>query len=103
MTKPLSAAEIISKFDRKPRKVEVPEWGGHVSVAEISAADAERFFSKEKEYHMADFLAMCLVDDDGNRLFTDEQISDLGKKSAKVIRRLVEVAQEVNGYSEGKD
>ena len=105
MSKLLSAAEILSKFDRKPRKVDVPEWGGQVHIAEISASDAESFFGKDKDFRMAGFLALCLVDEEGNRLFTDAQIEGLGKKSAKVIRRLVEEAQDVNGFGgdAGKD
>ena len=48
----------------------------------------------------AKFLARCLCDDQGQRLFSDEQIEKLAAKSAKVVSRLFDKAASHNAITE---
>lgn len=49
----------------------------------------------------AKIVARCVVNDDGERLFTDADIAALGEKSGAVIDRLFDVATRLSGMSEG--
>jgi len=52
-------------------------------------------------YSRVRLVAMCLVDDNFNRIFvTKEQIEKLSQKSGKVMDFLYDVAQRVNGITE---
>lgn len=101
--------ELLGLDDRKVAEVVVPEWGGRtVRVAAMSAADRD---SWELEAYLerkgggraanvrARLVARCLVDEAGERVFADEDIAALGKKSAKALDRLFDVAQRLNGLS----
>lgn len=87
MTKYLTSADILSADDRKPVKVDVPKWGGHVFVNGMTARERERFErfivdrrnSKEEMSIRAVMAACCLCDEAGTRLFTledSEQLAD---------------------------
>jgi hypothetical protein len=46
----------------------------------------------------ARLCAVTIVDDNGNRLFNDEDVVELGKKSAAALDRVTTVAQKLNGF-----
>ena len=46
-----------------------------------------------------DHVGICVVDDAGERLFTDKDAAELGKKSAAALDRVFAVAQRLNGLS----
>lgn len=102
----LSKADILSASDLKREEVEVPEWGGKVLVTSFSAdaKDAIEF----KLYNMtnksgvglrAAYVGLALVDDHGQRLFTDEEIPMLGTKFAGAIDRVFDVVSRINRIS----
>lgn len=103
MTKFLSKADIIAASDLKRIEVDVPEWGGKVWVTSFSAdaKDALEF----KLYNMANksgvgiraaYVGISVVDEFGQRLFTDEESAILGTKSAGAVDRIFEKVSEVN-------
>ena len=47
----------------------------------------------------AHLAAQTIVDEDGNRLFEDTQIGELGKKSAVALSRVIQVAQRLNAVT----
>jgi len=108
----LSKDQILNASDRSFREVEVPEWGGTVRVGSMTAAERDAFeasmvdargkgkTSKTLENFRARFVAKCVVDEDGQRLFSDSDIVALGGKSAAVLSKLFDVAREVNGMTE---
>lgn len=109
----LSRKQIDSADDIKSRDVPCPEWGGDVRVrgmtgAQRSEMEATMIAAKGQKFEVrAEALktlrertvAACLVDADGNRLYGDKEISALGRKSAEVIQRLFDVAQELSGMN----
>lgn len=112
----LNFDDIIASQDKEYQDVEVPEWGGTVRIATMSGEDRDRWElsmmqaddSSERgfklnfdAYSRVRLVAMCLVDDNFNRIFvTKEQIEKLSQKSGKVMDLLYDVAQRVNGITD---
>lgn len=108
----IDKATILSAQDLKRETVKVPEWGAQaeVIVQEMSALERDRFYlstRKEDGTHdpvnfAAKLLVRCLVNQEGARLFVDEEAEPLGRKSKAAINRLFEVALRLNGMGEEK-
>jgi hypothetical protein len=103
----LTAEQIIAANDLGMVKVTVKEWGGDVylrvmTVGERDSWEREWIGKRETgiENFRAKYLARCLCDEAGNRLFTDDQIDLLAKKSARTISPLFDKALEVNSMSD---
>jgi hypothetical protein len=103
----LTADQILAADDLGLLKVDVKEWGGEVfirvmTVGELDAYQKEWVGKKEVgvDNFRTKFLARCLCDDKGQRLFTDEQIEQLASKSAKVVSRLFDKAAAHNAITE---
>ena len=112
----LNFDDIVASQDKEYEDVDVPEWGGTVRIATMSGEDRDRWElsmmqaddSSERgfklnfdAYSRVRLVAMCLVDDNFNRIFvTKEQIERLSQKSGKVMDLLYDVAQRVNGITD---
>ena len=106
----LTAADIFAAHDEEIKEVEVPEWGGVVYVKGMTGAERDRYEKTFMEWRekkgkltnmRASMLVMCLVDENGRRLFTSSSsdIEALGAKSAKVLDRLWDVARDMCGMT----
>lgn len=108
----LSKDQILSAADLETRVVSVPEWGGEVTLRSMTGTDRDAYeqsitriqgdkavqnFANAK----AKFLAKCIVDDDGELMFTSaSDIVALGGKSNAAIERLFLAAADMNGLSD---
>lgn len=111
MAKILSREDILSAHDLVTEEVEVPEWGGSVFIRTMTGAERNAFelevvpgvadgSNKMDILNMREkLLVKVIVDEDGERMFTDKDIKALGQKSAAALDRLFEVAQRVNRLS----
>ena len=108
----LSAAQIEAVDDRTHEDVEVPEWGGTVRVVGLTGADRDAYEAtfvdakgkpavQRLRNIRAKLVVKCLVDADGNRLFTDDKAKALGEKNGAVIDRLFDVARRLSGIGQG--
>ena len=92
----LSKGAILAADDIKIKTVEVPEWGGSVGIRVISGTDRDKFEQSYSDKDMGNFrvrfLAAALCDENGGRLFTDDEVEELGKKSSLVLNRLFATA-----------
>lgn len=106
----LSKQDILQASDLPTEEVYVPEWGGSVLVRGMTAAERDRFEAEivrqtregvKVELHgiRAKLCAMAIVDEQGNRLFSDEEIAILGNKSASALQRIFEVALRLSRFS----
>lgn len=98
----LDKAAIMAASDTKLEKVHVQEWGGDVYLKTLSGTERDAFedaYSQDKMKNFRSrFLTLTLCDKSGERLFSDEEVDALGKKSAGVISRLFEKAWAFNAF-----
>lgn len=108
----LTKEQILAADDLPFEIVPVPEWYGEVRLKtlmedelgpyEESLIDMKGESRKVVLKNMrAKLLIIAIVDDKGERLFNEQGLADLAKKSAKAMDRVFTVAQRMNGL--GKD
>lgn len=116
----LSKEAILAANDLEKELVEVPEWGGAVYVRALTGTERDAFEASlvnervvrrgrksetTRETNLrnlrARLCALTMCDEEGNRLFGDSEVHELGKKSASALNRVFEVAQRLSGLSEG--
>lgn len=101
----LSKSAILAADDKKMVDHDVPEWGGSVKLRVMTGTERDRFESefvggnKNVEMVRAKLVAKCLCDDDGQRLFSEKEIPELGEKSAAVLDRLFAECMRLNRFS----
>ncbi len=106
----LTKEQILKADDLKHEDIEVPEWGGTVRVRALTALekdsfDKTTFMDAEEGENMnwegmrARLVSLTVVNDKGERLFTSEDVVELGKKSAIVMDKVFAVAQRLSGFS----
>ena len=108
MTTLLTAKDILAADDMEYIDVDVPEWGGTIRLRDLNAKDRIEmravFFgdgsgetpAMEK---MATLLSKCIVNENSERVFTQDQIKDLEEKNPKIIDKLFGVAADLLGIS----
>lgn len=108
------AAQILAADDLGILKVKVKEWPDAdgkpmtvgirvMTVGEKDAYEREWMGNREKgiDNFRTKFLARCLCHPEtGERLFSDDQIDALAKKSARVVSTLFDRATKHNAMSE---
>lgn len=102
----LTKSNIMEMVDIKSETVEVPEWGGEVIVRGMSGSERDRYestlYKQTKEGGVysnirAMLVAFCTIDEEGNNLFTPEDIQELGKKSSIPLDKIAEVGRRLSG------
>jgi len=107
----LSRDAILAADDREYEVVPCPEWGGEVRLRSLTGAERDAYEQslvqtrgKSREMNLrnarAKLVALCAVDESGNRLFSDQDVAALGRKNAKPLDRLFDVARRLSGLSE---
>lgn len=101
----LTREQILrSRQDRKPHRFEVPEWGGDVFIRVLSAQDqmalAEGSDTESDKTRMPiRVLLASLVDEEGSRLFNDEDFDELAQEDFTIILRVFSESAKLNGLS----
>lgn len=104
-------ADILAIDDLPREPVEIPEWGVTVYVREMTGSERDLYESdliankdmplRQKLKNMrANMVVLCTVDDQGQRLFADDDVDAVGAKSATALNRIVEVAQKANAIDD---
>lgn len=107
----LSRDAILAVDDVQYEDVEVPEWGGKVRVKSLTGKErdgleASMIVGKGKNANVnlsnlrAKLVARAVVDENGKRVFGDDDIAALGAKSAAALTRVYEVAQRLSGITQ---
>lgn len=100
----LTREQILAVDDLQTETVQVPEWGGEVVVSVMwgDARDEWEASLRGTDDKMmtkgarAKLVACCVVGEDGNLLFTIEDVVKLGRKSARALDRVASVALRLN-------
>lgn len=107
----LSRDDILKAEDIAAETVSVPEWGGEVLVRGLTGRERDTFeadllvrrggqMEVDPRNARARLVALCVVGDDGKRLFTRDDIGALGEKSAAALNRVYEMAARLSGLGE---
>jgi hypothetical protein len=107
----LTKAAILEADDRKYDTVECPEWGGDVRLRSITGLQRDRYEQSiieqrgnDRRVNLANarakLIILCAVDEDGQLLFTSEDLSALGRKNAAPLDRIFDVCKQLAGMSD---
>lgn len=98
---------------RRMEEIPVPELGDTVFVRELSAAERDQFetsmlhLSKQGKVQgtnlanlRARLAVLAICDEQGRRLFSDDDAKILGQLGASALQRIFEAAQRLSGLSD---
>jgi len=108
----LTKAQILEVQDLPVEDVHVPEWGGMVRVRGLTGAERDRWeleglrlrgqrleMNPGLDNFRARLVALCVIDEAGERLFSDRDVPRLSEKSGAVLDRLFDVARRLSGLT----
>jgi hypothetical protein len=91
---------LAARVDRKPQRLEVPEWGGEVYIRVLSARDQMALSDSSKpEETPIRVLLHSIVDEHGERILRDEDFEALAGEDFPIIMRIFGSAAKLNGFS----
>lgn len=104
----LNRETIFAVDDRQYEDVPVPEWGGTVRVMGLTGAERDRMeasvVGNGRKMNLTNFrarlCALSIVDENGDRVFSDLDVGTLGKKSAAALEHVFSVSQRLSGLSD---
>ena len=108
MTK-LTRDAILKASDIDQQEVDVPEWGGTVTIQGLTAKQRAKVLgaavdrksgSVDLEMLYLMLTVESVVDEEGKPVFTAGDIEALGKKSGAALDRIVKVALNLSGMGE---
>lgn len=113
MSEYIGKDEILQFADILVEEVVIPEWNNKkVRVASLSGTERDALEASILEHKngkqaslnlsnlRAKLVAHSVVDADGKRVFSDEDIVKLGTKNAAALSRIFQVAQRLSGITE---
>ena len=94
--------DAILGLDDLPRvEVAIPEWGGSVFVRALTGGERdqlERMIAKDA-VSRASIVALCVVDEKGERLFAQKDVEKLAGKHGGALEKIVSAALSFNSLS----
>lgn len=96
----LTAESILAAEDFVYDIVECPEWGGEVRIRSLSGAQRatlKKALEAGQENIDETLCVMAIVDANGNRIFTQQQINALSRKNTAVVSRIAIRVTEISG------
>jgi hypothetical protein len=108
----LKKSEILAIPDIKKEEVFIPVWDSYVMVYGMTGsqrgeyeASAIEMRGKTQIVHLQNLkvklCTMCIRDENGKRMFDDDEIEALGQKSAQAIEIIFTVAKRLSGIDDG--
>jgi len=106
----LTRSAILAANDLPTRDIAVPEWGGDIRVRSMTAFDRDQFELAIRAQHergetmsniRAHYAAACIVDENGDPLFSVEDVEALGRKSGAALDRVFSAITEMNALNPG--
>lgn len=103
----LNRKQILECNDIEIETVSVPEWGDEVAVKGLTLAEKDAWTASimqdgeaNVEGATAKLCIMCMVGEDGGRLFDLEDVDFIQTKSAAALDRVFQVAQRLSGIGQ---
>jgi hypothetical protein len=105
----LNRDAIRNKKDVQIKRLEIPEWDGVVYIRSISGrerddiecifADENQELSEKLRNMRARMAVLSVCDNEGNRLFTLQDMEWLGEKNANALNKIFTEARALSGFS----
>ena len=98
--------QILKAVDQTNTAFEVEEWGTTIYLKTMNVKDRLEFkkYTEENDTpSSAYFIAMLTVDENGNQVFTEDDIEALEQKNAVLMDKIVMKALEVNGLTDSDE
>ncbi|HEX7119395.1 MAG TPA: hypothetical protein VF212_11435 [Longimicrobiales bacterium] len=98
----LTREQILGMDDLPREEVFVPEWKGSVFVRALTGSERdqlERMIAKDS-VSRASIVALCVVDERGERLFSQKDVDALSKKHGQALERIVTAALHFNALTD---
>ena len=109
----LNRDQVFAARDSQREIIDVPEWGGKIAIWGMTGKQRGAFESalmgkkgksqaENWKRFRAAMLVQCCYDgthDKANRVFRDQDVDALNEKSAAVLDRLFQKAQDLSGYT----
>lgn len=93
----LTKEQILSITDDAKKELPIPEWNGSVYIRGMTIEDAEYCQSLDDDADaMQKMVVRFVSDDQGNPLFSEEDIPALKKKSIQAFKRIIKEIREFN-------
>lgn len=110
----MSLRDSILAVDDLPREaVFVPQWDQTVYVRAMTGTERDTYEAdliankdlpmRERLRNMrANLVVLTAVDENGDRIFSDDDIEAVGRKSAAALNLIVETAQQLNALTDNE-
>jgi hypothetical protein len=111
----LTRDQILAANDLRKETVEVPAWGGSLTVREATALERDEYEESILTPHLnaenkpelkpdfrnskAKLLVKCIIGENGERLFSDKDVEMLGQKSAQAVDLVFQVIRRLSGMT----
>lgn len=107
----LTKDQILGADDLPTKMVHIPEWDGNVNLKSLNGYEREElerliteFKTKGKcsggQAVRAVSAALSIVDENGNRVFSDDDIPSLAQKSGSALDRILDEVLSHNGMTQ---
>lgn len=108
----LGRDQILDAKDMETKDIPVPEWGGDVRIRMLTGEQRDAFEASTVEMRKdgaqkrnvanlrARLVALCVINEAGEQLFSPPDIKLLGNKSAKALQRVFNACQEMNSFTD---
>lgn len=99
---------ILGADDLPTETVDVPEWGQKIRLRGLTAAEKDGYVSQVTDMGSGQIkwrnatallVARSIVDEGGERVFSDADAKELGEKSASAIAPLFEAAMRLSKFT----
>jgi len=104
----LTRAQILKKTKLKKETINIPEWGGDIIISEMTGKERDAWEGDiltaredgDPELNSTNARAKLairsVVDEDGNCIFTNDDIDAVGELSASALSRIFNVASRLS-------
>jgi hypothetical protein len=103
----ISKTDLLAALQPKIESIEI-EGIGAIKLRQLTVAESDALrASLDKEDKSSEFglrmLGTSLVDDEGNRMFGDDEIADLRNSSGTHVDKLIESVLVLNGFKKAAE
>lgn len=107
----LNSKAILECSDMQTKRVDIPEWNGYVFVRSLTGKERDAWETslvvqrgKKREVNTlnmrAKLVALVTVDEEGQPIFSQDQVEALSLKNSGALDRIFDVAQRLSGIGD---